>query len=117
MSPTVFIIGASRGIGRGLVDTFLRAGWDVHATVRSTNVTLPPSVVTVLDVENDEQIEQVANNVYGNPIDLLIHNAGVKPSDKISNDQCLNINTEGPFRVLKAFMKSITQPESQKRSV
>eukprot|EP00944_MAST-04C_sp_MAST-4C-sp1_P001576 g1576.t1 len=116
MSPTVFIIGASRGIGRGLVDTFLRAGWDVHATVRSTNVTLPPSVVThVLDVENDEQIEQVANNVYGNPIDLLIHNAGVKPSDKISNDQCLNINTEGPFRVLKAFMKSITQPESQKK--
>ena len=61
MSPTVFIIGASRGIGRGLVDTFLHAGWDVHATVRTTNVTLLPSVVThVLDVENNEQIEQVA---------------------------------------------------------
>ncbi|QIS16968.1 hypothetical protein [Nocardia terpenica] len=32
---TVVIIGASRGLGRGLVTEHLRRGWDVIATVRN----------------------------------------------------------------------------------
>ena len=32
--PTALIIGASRGLGRGLVEEHLKRGWDVIATVR-----------------------------------------------------------------------------------
>ena len=57
MPPTVFIVGASRGIGKGLVDVFHKAGWSVHATIRNTNVTFPSNVVThLMDVENEDQI-------------------------------------------------------------
>ena len=119
MPPTVFIVSASRGIGKGLVDVFHKAGWSVHATIRNTNVTFPSNVVThLMDVENEDQIQSVANSakLYNVPsIDLFIHNAGVKPSDSISDAQCLNINTEGPFRVINAFMKKITDTESQKK--
>ena len=118
MSPTVFIVGASRGIGRGLVNKFVGAGWNVHATARATDVTFPDGVTThILDVENSEQVEQVAKSAHiqGKPIDLFIHNAGVKPSNTISDEQCFNINTNCPFRVIKAFMKNLTHSESQKK--
>ena len=79
MPPTVFIVGASRGIGKGLVDVFHKAGWSVHATIRNTNVTFPSNVVThLMDVENEDQIQSVANSakLYNVPsIDLFIHNA------------------------------------------
>ena len=68
-------------------------------------------------MENSEQVEQVAKSAHiqGKPIDLFIHNAGVKPSNQISDEQCFNINTNCPFRVIKAFMKNLTHSESQKK--
>ena len=120
MPPTVFIVGASRGIGRGLVYKFTGAGWNVHATARTTDVKFPEPVVThLLDVENDDQIEQVASSsaIQGKPIDLFIHNAGVKPSNQISDEQCFNINTNGPFRVINAFMKNLTHQRARRKFV
>ena len=90
MPRTAFIVGASRGIGKGLVDVFSKAGWSVHATVRNLdNISFPDNVVThILDVEKEEQIREVANSskLHNVSIDLFIHNAGVKPSSSIYTD-------------------------------
>eukprot|EP00943_MAST-04B_sp_MAST-4B-sp1_P006154 g6154.t1 len=119
MPRTAFIVGASRGIGKGLVEVFSKAGWSVHATVRNLdNISFPDNVVThILDVEKEEQIREVANSskLHNVSIDLFIHNAGVKPSSSISDEQCLNINTVAPFHVIDAFMAKIVHSESQKK--
>ncbi len=40
MSKHALIAGASRGLGLGLVDTFLKRGWTVTATQRSPSAGL-----------------------------------------------------------------------------
>ena len=75
---TLVLTGASRGIGKGLVDVFHKAGWSVHATIRNTNVTFPSNVVThLMDVENEEDI------------DFVIAFSGCKTY--ISNEECNNL--------------------------
>jgi D-arabinose 1-dehydrogenase-like Zn-dependent alcohol dehydrogenase len=34
-APSVLIVGASRGIGLGLVQAYAASGWEVHATTRT----------------------------------------------------------------------------------
>ena len=34
-APSVLIVGASRGIGLGLVQSYAASGWEVHATTRT----------------------------------------------------------------------------------
>ena len=79
---TALITGASGGIGGGLVEGFLREGYNVVATSRDANRELTTSSSLVLldgDIGNQQTaadaVEAAINN-FGT-IDVLVNNAGI----------------------------------------
>lgn len=83
MSRTVFITGASTGIGRATAERFHSEGWNVVATMRSPHdgadlASLPQVLVTRLDVTDSTSIHTAIDEAlkeFGT-IDVLVNNAG-----------------------------------------
>lgn len=83
---TALVVGASRGLGFGLAQEFLRRGWNVVGTVRegkksklhdlaaSANGRLE---IEYVDITNPSQIEKLKKSLQGRVFDLLFVNAGV----------------------------------------
>lgn len=68
MKKTIFITGASSGLGKATAKLFQSKGWQVIATMRNpakeTELTKLENVtVLALDVTNPEQIEATVNKV------------------------------------------------------
>ena len=79
---TVIITGASGGIGAGLVEEFLRGGYNVVATSREANRKLTPSDRLVLldgDIGEQQTAGQAVEAAIHNfgTIDVLVNNAGI----------------------------------------
>ena len=77
------IIGASRGLGLGLVKTLLSDGWHVTATVRNSQgaeslKALGPVHVEKLDMDDQQAVIALSQQLKGETFDLLFVNAGVK---------------------------------------
>jgi NAD(P)-dependent dehydrogenase (short-subunit alcohol dehydrogenase family) len=83
MTKTVFITGASSGIGRAAAKLFHEKGWNVVATMRSPGkeqelTGLDRMLVARLDVENTGSIRQAVDtglDTFGR-IDALVNSAG-----------------------------------------
>lgn len=110
---TVLVTGASRGIGRALVEEALRRGAArVYAAARHPGVH-PDERVTPLtvDVSDGRQVQDAAASVES--LDVLINNAGVQPVDDLSGpapiEQALAVNLFGPYRVSLAFLPALTR--------
>lgn len=83
----VLITGCSRGLGLEFARQYTRAGWRVYATCRSPERALDlarlaaknPDTVSLhpLDVTEPRQIDGMRQMLAGEPLDLLINNAGV----------------------------------------
>ena len=85
-AKTALIIGASRGLGLGLVKTLLADGWQVTATVRNPqNAAALQALGTVriekLDMDDQQQVIALSQQLNGEVFDLLFVNAGVKGPD------------------------------------
>ena len=81
-AKTAIITGASGGIGAGLVERFLKEGYNVVATSRHANRELTTSGSLVLvegDIGNQQTaaaVVEAAINNFGT-IDVLVNNAGI----------------------------------------
>lgn len=116
MQKTIFITGASSGLGKATAKLFQSKGWNVIATMRNpekeTELTKLENVTLLkLDVTNPEQIQETVNTVTENyDIDVVLNNAGyglVGALEAISDAQIvrqLNTNLLGVIRVTKAFI-------------
>jgi NAD(P)-dependent dehydrogenase (short-subunit alcohol dehydrogenase family) len=116
MTKTIFITGASAGIGKATAKFFAAKGWNVIATMRKPeneqelnlleNVTLLP-----LDVTNIAQIKETAQSALalGN-IDVVFNNAGyalLGVLEAMTDDQLvaqMETNFLGVVRVTQAFI-------------
>jgi len=115
MQKTIFITGASTGLGKATAKFFLSKGWNVIATMRNPeketeltkleNVTLLP-----LDVTNLEQIKETANKAMELGVDVVFNNAGyglMGPLEALTDEQIvkeINTNLLGVIRVTQAFI-------------
>lgn len=116
--PTVLIVGASRGIGRGFVTCYHSRGWEVHATVRNPadSIHFPNGVVShLMDVTSREQIDEASSRLRDKKIDLLIHNAGVGKGTP--EELMMRINTDAPFTVIEAFLPQVLASEQKKIAI
>jgi NAD(P)-dependent dehydrogenase (short-subunit alcohol dehydrogenase family) len=120
---TAIITGASGGIGKGLVEGFLRDGYNVVATSREADQKLSTSSNLVL-VDGDIGKEQTAADAveaaiknFGT-IDVLVNNAGIflnKPfldfTDKDFN-ALVSVNLLGFFYITQRTVKEMLKQKS-----
>ncbi len=121
---TIFITGASTGLGKAAAKLFASRGWKVIATMRKpeneteldsiANVTLLP-----LDVTNPEQIKETTQKaIASGNIDVVFNNAGyglIGPLEAIADEQIvrqLNTNLLGVIRVTQAFIPYFREKKS-----
>ncbi len=113
---TALIIGASRGLGFGLVERLLEDGWEVVATVRDPakagNLTALGKVrVETLEMNSGTQLDALQQRLHGQTFDLLFVNAGVMgPRDQnAEHAQLADVgdlfmtNAVSPIRVAQRF--------------
>ena len=79
---TAIVTGASGGIGSGLVEGFLAAGYNVVATSRGASRSLTPSSSLVLlegEISKQQTATQAVDAAINNfgTIDVLVNNAGI----------------------------------------
>lgn len=124
MKKTIFITGASTGLGKATALLFQAKGWNVIATMRNPqkettltnfeNVTLLP-----LDVTNPEQIKTtVAKAISLYSVDVVFNNAGyglMGVLESLSDEQItqqINTNLLGVLRVTQAFIPHFREKKS-----
>ena len=84
--PTVLVTGASRGLGREFCRQYAAGGWRVLATMRNPDTAVPFEREGIeryrLDVSDRNRILDLARELEGTAIDLLINNAGLWAGDE-----------------------------------
>lgn len=114
---TALVTGSSRGIGLALCRELHRRGWNVIATCRNPDsIQSEPFYKKIkLAVDDDKSIEEMAKDVGGMPIDLLINNAGIlsRGMDSIEtfNRETFikefNVDAVSPMMVTKALLPNL----------
>ncbi|KAG2502882.1 hypothetical protein JM16_009435 [Phytophthora kernoviae] len=114
-TKTVLITGATRGLGLTFADHYIKAGWKVIGTARdiekagNLKALAPFKVVQLADTSDEASIAQMAKELDGIPIDLLINNAGIMGQDvysTVTKDSFMRhfeVNSVGPFLVTRAL--------------
>ncbi len=116
---SVFITGANRGIGLGLVRHYLEAGWQVHACARKIDNNELADLAKVntalklhaLDVTDHAGIDALAKTMTADSLDVVIANAGIYGGDKQNLGsidyaawrETLEVNTLAPMKIAEAF--------------
>lgn len=113
----VLVVGASRGIGLGLVRAYADAGWRVHATTREPEAPGAlgevPGDVVLHGFDVRDAPEALLDAVGDKAIDLLVHNAGVSGRGA-KRDEVMQVNGEAPIRVAEAFLDLIAKSRERK---
>ena len=121
---TIFITGASTGLGKASAKLFASKGWNVIATMRKPeneeelklieNVVLMP-----LDVTNLTQIKETVRKAISlGDIDVVFNNAGyglIGPLESTTDEQLvrqLDTNILGVIRVTQAFIPYFRKKQS-----
>jgi NAD(P)-dependent dehydrogenase (short-subunit alcohol dehydrogenase family) len=136
-ADTVLITGANSGIGLEFAKQYAAKGWTVIATHRRSGV--PESLAAVmkdhknvrverLDVTSADDVSALAAKLNGEPIDVLINNAGVyNDRSQCHDDECIGdwstqsfgalhydlldtimaVNVKGPLMVSEALLPNV----------
>jgi NAD(P)-dependent dehydrogenase (short-subunit alcohol dehydrogenase family) len=137
LADTVLITGANSGIGLEFVKQYAAKSWNVIATHRRSGV--PDSLAAVikdhknvrverLDVTSPDDLKALTTKLAGEPIDLLVNNAGVyNDRSKCHDDDCpgdwstqnfgdlhyelldtiMAVNVKGPLMVSEALLPNV----------
>lgn len=108
-----FVTGGRQGIGRAIVEAFLREGAVVTACGRGVRPPDLPDRVEwrALDVADARAVGQVAREIGG--VDVLVNNAGVQVEKTVADstdddwEAVMGVNARGVFNCCRAFIPSM----------
>ncbi|UDL94720.1 SDR family oxidoreductase [Lichenihabitans sp. PAMC28606] len=122
VTPTILLIGASRGLGHGLAAEFLKRGWNVVGTVRDGSGRTPLHdladeyaervEVETLDICEPDHLRSLHDRLQGRTFDILFVNAGTATGDvnetigAVSTDDFIHVmvtNALSPMRVIESL--------------
>ena len=115
-SNTIFITGASQGLGKSTAKLFAKKGWTVIATMRNPDNAselsqLPNVHLLELDITKPDQIKTAAAEAEQiRPVDVLFNNAGYGFAGALEGasveqlDRLINTNFLGTILVTQAFL-------------
>jgi NAD(P)-dependent dehydrogenase (short-subunit alcohol dehydrogenase family) len=130
--PSAVLIGANRGLGLGFAKNLLRAGYDLHATVRDPNAcselmqlgeSCPQQLhVYPFEVTNAESRRHFVDTLAISQIDLLIHNAGIYGPPKVplgtideeTWKQVLWVDTVAPLLLVQDLLPRLRAADAAK---
>jgi NAD(P)-dependent dehydrogenase (short-subunit alcohol dehydrogenase family) len=123
--PTALVTGASRGIGKGIVEHLAARGWDVIAGVRSQHdadavTKLAPQRVSsvILDVTSADDIAALERSLPER-LDAVVNNAGIAVGgvmETLSSDEWrkqLEINVIGALAVTRAVLPRLRKSQGR----
>ena len=120
--PTVLVTGASRGIGRAIVDRMLADGWDVVAGVRSSEhadaLRAPKVTPIILDVANAEHLQALPDQLPPR-LDAVVNNAGVvvgNPVEALGLEELrhqFEVNVVGQVGVTQAVLPRLRESKGR----
>lgn len=120
-TPTLLLIGASRGLGYAMAAEFLKRGWDVVGTVREGSGTelhdlahahAGRATVECLDITVPDQIATLRGRLAERRFDMLFVNAGTANQNQdetiaeVSTEAFVHVmvtNALSPMRVIEAL--------------
>lgn len=119
--PRVMIVGANRGIGRALLDGYLKRGWECVATSRDEQESEDNVTWMKLDVRDPDNHITVKGE-----LDLLICNAGVflDRGDKIGSGFEANLwedtfatNVTGTYLTIETQLEALRASKNSKIAI
>ena len=94
-TPTILLIGASRGLGHAMAAEFLKKGWNVVGTVRAgAGRTLLHDLadafpdrleIELLDINEPAQIASLHDRLAGRSFEMLFVNAGTASNCRLAS--------------------------------
>ena len=125
--PTVFITGASRGLGLEFARQYCTDDWRVIATCRDPAKAETLSAIggglriEALDVGGGASIASLAEKLKGESIDVLINNAGIFGPKDLTRDnvdydawgRVFRTNVMGPLAVSSALLSNVENSEGK----
>jgi NAD(P)-dependent dehydrogenase (short-subunit alcohol dehydrogenase family) len=120
-TPSILIIGASRGLGQAMAEGFLKEGWSVTGTVRGSKRTPLHELATEhgsrlaiesIDITDPKDTEALRDRLAGKRFDILFINAGTTNEDpnqtiaEVTTDEFLHVmvtNALSPMRVVEGL--------------
>ena len=125
--PTVFITGASRGLGLEFARQYCTDDWRVIATCRDPAKAEILSAIggglriEALDVDDGASIASLAEKLKGESIDVLINNAGIFGPKDLTRDnvdydawgRVFRTNVMGPLAVSSALLSNVENSEGK----
>ena len=124
MQKTIFLTGASSGLGKAAAKLFHAKGWNVIATMRNPEKEkelkeLPDVTLVKLDVADGAAIkETVAAILQSHPVDVVLNNAGyglIGPLEALTEEQIMaqvQTNLFGVINVTRAFVPYFRERKS-----
>ena len=106
-TPSILLVGASRGLGHAMAEEFVQRGWSVVGTVRGHTRTRlheladrhPDQVlVETADITDTDQLVALRGRLLGRRFDVLFVNAGT--ANQKREDTIADISTEEFVKVM-----------------
>jgi NAD(P)-dependent dehydrogenase (short-subunit alcohol dehydrogenase family) len=124
MTATALVVGASRGLGLGLVKELYSRGWNVIGTVRDPRkadglgqlaaASGGRVEIESIDIDNPQELEALAGRLKGRQFDLLFVNAGISgshsPIEKSTDEDLVRVmqtNAIAPIRIAQRLLSQV----------